>query len=153
MLGPRSSVLGTWCLAIGAWCLLLDAGHLRWGPSRRGGRGARLGWAEAGRGVAGIALNKKHSLLVSWFQRSKFHRFKNIEYVLENVDPIWPNSHFMFSGRYWSHIQDFEEFVRRIIGIFRHLSLRTFSTRSSYDVSNIILWFLKFWKYRLPNQG
>ena len=32
-------------------------------------------------------------------------------YWLEYVDPILPNWHFMFSGRYWSHSQDFQEFM------------------------------------------
>ena len=49
------------------------------------------------------------SFLVSWihtiigFLVSKFQSFKDskiIWYLLEDIDPILPNSHFMFSGRY-----------------------------------------------------
>ena len=50
------------------------------------------------------------SFLVPWFQR-----FKGL-----------PNCHFMFSGRYWSHIQDYQDFIRRVDGSSRHLSFHIF---------------------------
>ena len=49
----------------------------------------------------GFLVSWFESFLVSWFQS-----FKEL-----------PNVHFMFSGRYWSHIQDFQDFIWRIVGI------------------------------------
>ena len=42
--------------------------------------------------------------------------------LLIDIDSILPHSRFMFSGRYSSHIQDFQDFIKRIVGMFRHLS-------------------------------
>ena len=36
--------------------------------------------------------------------------------------PILPTFHFVFSGRYWFHIQDFQEFVTWVVGYVRHPS-------------------------------
>ena len=44
---------------------------------------------------------------VSWFQSFKIN------------DPKLPEFHFMFFDRAWSHIQDFQYFIRRIVGIYR----------------------------------
>ena len=46
--------------------------------------------------------NSKVSMLQS-SKVSRLHRYKNF-------DPILLNVHFMLSGRYWSHLQDFQEF-------------------------------------------
>ena len=65
------------------------------------------------------------SSLVSWFLGfdfclvskclgflvSEFQRFQCFN------DPILPQLHFMLSGGYWSHIQDFQELIRRSVGI------------------------------------
>ena len=37
----------------------------------------------------------------------------------KEICPILPNSHFLFSGRPWSHIQDFQELIGRIFIICR----------------------------------
>ena len=52
--------------------------------------------------------------------------------ILENMCPRWPNFYFMFSGRYWSHIQDFQESIRRISIIFRR---QAFPTIAKYWMS------------------
>ena len=65
------------------------------------------------------------SFLVSKFlgiKVSKFQRFN---------DPILPKSHFMFSSIYWSHIQDFQDFIRRVVGIIRRPS---FAKCSSFSI-------------------
>ena len=44
-----------------------------------------------------------YSFRVSWFKKS-------------------PNVNFIFSGSYWSHIQDFQDFIKRIVGFVRRPS-------------------------------
>ena len=55
----------------------------------------------------------------------------SISWFLKEIDPIYKifkNSHFMFSGRYSSHIQDFQEFIEQIVRIRRPPSFATFTT-------------------------
>ena len=35
------------------------------------------------------------------------------------VSKFTQNLHVMFSGRYWSHLIDFQDFITRIVGFFR----------------------------------
>ena len=77
-------------------------------------------------GVWGVLGFLAVGFLVSWFQSclvsrlfgySKIRRFKDskIHFMyLKDIGSILSNYHFLFSGRYWSHIQDFQEFIRRI---------------------------------------
>ena len=61
--------------------------------------------------VLGFKVSCFQSLLASWFQsflESKLQSFN---------DPILPKFHFMFSGRYRSHIQDFKTLLDRSSGI------------------------------------
>ena len=58
-------------------------------------------------------VSKFQSILVSkflgsWFQSSLVSWYQRFN------DPILSNSHFMFSGRYLSHTQDFQDHLRRI---------------------------------------
>ena len=81
-------------------------------------------------GFPSIKIKKFQSVAVSWFlgfKVSKFQRLRNIEYFLEDIDPILPTCHCMFSGRYRSHVQDFGEFIRRIDGICRCPTFRKLS--------------------------
>ena len=51
-----------------------------------------------------------------------------------------------FSGGYWSHIQEFEEFIRRIVRICSAPPFQTFST---FRISNVLI----FPKIIFPNIG
>ena len=79
-----------------------------------------------------MKVNKLQIFLVSGFlgfKVSKIQRFKEpktFNICLEDIDPILPNLHFMFSGIFLSHIQDFGELVRRIVGNCRHPPFPTF---------------------------
>ena len=68
------------------------------GPPRSGA-GVGVGMLRG----AGDSLTWKY-----WFLGFWFIGFKDL-----------PNFHSMFSGRYWSHIQDFPEFIKRIVGSLR----------------------------------
>ena len=48
------------------------------------------------------------------------------DYILYVLDI--PKTYLTFSGRYWPHIQDFQDFIRRIGGICRRPSLRHFQS-------------------------
>ena len=72
--------------------------------------------------------------LVSWFQSfqvSKFQSFQDskiVWYVLEAIDSILPNSHSMFSGRYWSDAQDFPKISNGSSGCLRVPSFPKFAS-------------------------
>ena len=55
-------------------------------------------------------------VIVSWFlgfNVSEIQRFKkHLMRFLKDIDTILPNLQFMLSGRYWSHIQDFQKIIR-----------------------------------------
>ena len=86
-----------------------------------------------------------HASKIQSFKGSQFQRYKNASNVcwkilipyyhisiscfLEDIDPILPNFHFMFSGRSWYHIQAFLKSIRRIFGICR---LRLFHNNPSF---------------------
>ena len=110
-------------------------------------------------GVPGIPLLEKASwfrgflvfgFLVSWFQSvlvswslfvSKILGFvvsKILGFLVSDFKDL-PNFHFMFPGRYWSHIQDFRDLIKRIVGFVRRPSLRKLST---FGISK----FLRFTK-------
>ena len=75
-----------------------------------------------GRGFLGFLVSKFLGFKVYWFlgyKVSKFQRFN---------DPILPKHHVIFFDRYRSHIQDFQDFIRRIVGIFRRPPFRTFAS-------------------------
>ena len=55
--------------------------------------------------------------------------------LLEDTNPILPKLHFMFSGRYWYHIQDFQDLFRRIFMICRCPSFPFFA---KLRISNIL---------------
>ena len=80
----------------------------------------------------GFLVSKFPGVKVSWFQNSEVWNFQSFN------DSILPNFHFMFSGRYWSRIQDFQEFIRRIVGIFRHPSFPKVSKNACS-----FLWYFK----------
>ena len=48
------------------------------------------------------------------------------------------NFHFMFSGRYWSHIQDFHDFFRRVCIIFRSRPFPNLLKMSEFLISQIL---------------
>ncbi len=89
------------------------------------------------KGVLGFLVSKCLGFLFCWFLGFKFHGYLASKllgfkvswfqsFLVSKFEDL-PNFHFMFSGRYWSHIQDFQEFVRRIVGICRSPSFPTFS--------------------------
>ena len=55
---------------------------------------------------------------------------------------IFPKKPFMFSGRYWSHIQDLQDFIRRIFVILRCPSFP--------KVSNHMFWIFEIHKHEFP---
>ena len=59
---------------------------------------------------------------VAMWLSSKIPKFQNFKKVLDI-----PKNHFMFSDRYWSHLQDFQEIIGRAFIIFRCPSVRTMS--------------------------
>ena len=68
-----------------------------------------------------------YGLLVSWFWiflASKFQGFKDLS-----------SFHFMLFERYWSHIQDFQEFIRRCVGMIWR---PPFLTSTQISISNIL---------------
>ena len=83
------------------------------------------GW-ESGAGVgvgklrgAGDSLAWKVSWFLGFKDLPNFHFMSTGRFC-----SISPNFHSMFFGRYWSHIQDIQEFIRRIFGLFRCPSFR-----------------------------
>ena len=74
-------------------------------------------------------LGCKTCFKVSWFLGFKISKFQRFN------DPILPNSHFMSFDRHRSHIQDFQDCIRRIFVIFRRPSVPTFS---KLPISNIL---------------
>ena len=85
----------------------------------------------------GFLVSWFRSFLDSWLQSfkvSKLLRFENIYCVLGNIHSILPNFEFMFVDRHWSHIQNFEEFIKRILGIDRSPSL---PKNKMFDFRNI----------------
>ena len=81
-----------------------------------------------GRGAVGIPLLEKVAWFlgfsVSWFQNFLVSKCLGFEVswfpsLLVSKcqsfnDPMLPKFHFMLSGRYWSHLQDFQDFIRQI---------------------------------------
>ena len=85
--------------------------------------------------------------LASWFQSflaSKFLGFlvsKFLGFEISQLqrfnDPILPNCPFMSFDSYCSHIQDFQDASRRIVGIVRRLSFLTLSICSISKTKNM----------------
>ena len=65
--------------------------------------------------------NSYATFFVSWFQSFLVSNSQSFN------EPILPKCHFMVFGEYWSHIQDSQEFIRRIVGMFRHPSFPNIS--------------------------
>ena len=79
--------------------------------------------------LPGFTVSWHIGFKVVWFlafEISKFQRF---------TDPIFSTFHFMVFNRYWSHIKDFEDVSRRIVGMFR---LPSFPTCSKFWISKIL---------------
>ena len=77
---------------------------------------------------------------VCWFLGflvSKFLSFLVSKFRLFN-DPILPHFHFMFSGRYWSHIQYFQKTSRQILMNVRRTFFSKLSncSKSTNEISN-----------------
>ena len=58
--------------------------------------------------LLGFVVSKSQS-----FKVSKIRKF--ISWLLKDLGSILPHFHFMLSGRYWSHIQYFQHFIRWIV--------------------------------------
>ena len=95
----------------------------------------RGGWCRGGSQyvcwgvVRNLTLETKQfqRFLVSWFQNFKVSKIpKTISCFLEDLDFMLTQCHFMFPGRYRSHIQDFQEMLGRTFRILRHVSFPTF---------------------------
>ena len=56
--------------------------------------------------------------------------------MLRGAGSILPNFHFMLFDWYWSHMQDFQDFIKRSCIIF---GARLFQNKNQH------LWFSKFW--------
>ena len=59
----------------------------------------------------------------------------SISCFLQEIDPIFnlfKNFDFMSSWRYWSQIQDFQEFIKRIVNLVRAPSFQSNSKMSSH---------------------
>ena len=111
-----------------------------------------------------FTFSKFQVLKASEFQcfkapKLQYHKVSKIQRIhfmfLINIDPILLKFHFMFSGRYQSHVQYFQELNKRIFGILRPPPFPTFS---KCVMSNILrfprrvipkrsLHFLDFLKY------
>ena len=85
------------------------------------------GWESECCWVGGISLLIKITFIL------KFPQLKFTEFSIHVVLKI-QNSKFMFSWRYWSHIQDFEEFVKWLFRPFRHAS---FPNILKFPISNV----------------
>ena len=76
-----------------------------------------------------------NSFLVSWFLVFWFRSFLVSKFQSIKNHFILAELHFVVSGRYWSHIQAFHEFIKRIAGIFRHASFPRLSKwLSEFDI-------------------
>ena len=72
------------------------------------------------------------SMKIKTFQSSQASKFH-----LQNFE----DNHVMFFDRYWSHIQDFQELIRRILMMFRSLSFPKFSICWSSEILRFQQWF------------
>ena len=79
--------------------------------------------------------------LVSWFQTLLVSGFlgsnilRNPLMLLKDIWSTSPNVHFMVFERYWSHIQDFQDFFRRIFIICRRPSFPNLFPKNQNVVS------------------
>ena len=121
------------------WCLV--SGFLDLGVSRFLGffvswfLGFKVSW------FSGLLVSKSFGFIVYWFQ-SVFVSclsFLVSKIIGSKVSMIpYYQSYwialpcFMFSGRYWSHIQDFQECIRRIVGDFSASALSIFQKRTKF---------------------
>ena len=85
--------------------------------------------------------------LVFWFLGFWFRGFTRSFMFSKNICYILPNFHFMFFDRYYSHIQYFQDFIKRIVGFCRRPPFRTLS---NFRIPNFfrftkILLFKMFW--------
>ena len=83
----------------------------------------------------GCMVLRFYDFMVSWFRGFMvcgfvvlwLSGFMVYGFMLSKIS----NFHFMFSGRYRSHIQDFQDFIRRSVGICRRPSFRKLSNKWS----------------------
>ena len=88
-----------------------------------------------------LAIKMQFRPLEGWL--GGMHSFNWIEQIQD--------LHVICFGRYWSHIQDFQDLIRRISRICRHTSFPTFPTSDFLIYNNMflnILWeFLDYFEY------
>ena len=86
--------------------------------------------------VSVVFISKFQSTFESFrkFLNSKDSKLQTTFAVLwEDVAPMLQKSDCMFSGRYWSRVQDFEGFIGRIVGIVRSPSVPKLSKCSIFQ--------------------
>ena len=67
--------------------------------------------------LLGFLVSWFRGFLISWFENCLISKFigTNFSWLRSFNYPTLPKFHFMFSGRYWSPIHDFQEVIRRIV--------------------------------------
>ena len=89
-------------------------------------------------------------ILISYCQIS-------VSCFLIDIDPLFTmfNTYFMFSGRYWSHIQEFQQVITQIDGIVRprlfhfskHVGFQLFDISKHITFEQIFCFFLDCLRY------
>ena len=91
-----------------------------------------------------FVVSKILGFLVSWFGSFLVSKLQKSLNIFERYwYSILLNFHFMLFGRYWSHIQYLQDFIKRIVGICRCPSF----PKSKNEVSDFLR-FIKIIKYK-----
>ena len=80
--------------------------------------------------LLGFLVSWFQSFLVSWILGFLVSKFLGLLVPTCQSSKDLPDAHSIFSRRYWSHIQDLQDFIRRIFGIVRRPSFPIFSNVS-----------------------
>ena len=104
--GAKMKVFGAVCGCLVFQVFRMGSLAPGWGGADWGGVGrGRRGWGDSFHWKWKITFNCISSFNWKW---NNFQMLKFIHCFLGEGDPMWPNCHFMLSGRYWSHLQDFQ---------------------------------------------
>ena len=78
-------------------------------------------------------LQVQYLISISWFL-GEIPSIEN-KHILKVPLGSIQNFNFMFFDWYWSHIQDFQDFIQRIVGMFRRPSVRKLT---KFGISKIV---------------
>ena len=82
----------------------------------------------------GLLVSRFLGFLVSEVLGFLVSKIQKTARCLKYIRAIWPKFHFMFLDRYWSHIQDAQEFIKRRFSVFLYASFSTYRNMSIFKI-------------------